>query len=44
VNRLITFEGVDGCGKSMKLNFATQNLRACDEQVVFILEVKMNLI
>ncbi|GAV20401.1 dTMP kinase [Mariprofundus micogutta] len=38
MNRLITFEGVDGCGKSTQLKLAAQWLRGRGEQVVTAFE------
>jgi len=38
VNRLITFEGVDGCGKSTQLSLAADYLRGLGEDVVTTFE------
>jgi len=38
VNRLITFEGVDGCGKSTQLRLAAEFLQARGEQVITTFE------
>ncbi len=38
MNKLITFEGVDGCGKSTQLNHAAEYLRGLGENVVTTFE------
>ena len=38
MNRLITFEGVDGCGKSTQLSYAAEYLRGQGEEVVTTFE------